>query len=269
MSGIYIFRDLLELLSGKILDSLPIPAAIDTLLGLPLPKLPQLKSYTNVLLERRRQIVPLVSVVNISNDLTSKLTAKAREGNTTVHGAICAAFAQASRQLPGEWKLKRLRMVSPINIRKAIGAGEDVAFYFGSKTILFDDLEDIPFWELARYARNEIKGNEQRESILTDYEPFQQWIYESAPEDISSTLQNKVIPRELMVSNLGRWPFEVQFGTLKLENLAGPLALSGYPGEYTIGAVTTNGSLCLSMATRSPVEDVLGIACEILHSACL
>jgi NRPS condensation-like uncharacterized protein len=269
MSGMFVLRDLLELLSGKLAAQLSLPPSIDELLGLPIPTLTHPEKDSSVQLQRKHQIMPMIRLLKLSPDLTSKLTAKSRAENTTVHGAICAAFALASRKLPGDWKNKPLRMVSPINIRKGIGAGEDVGFYFGAKTIVFDSTDKKSFWELACYARNEVKRNEEHDNILAEYAPVQQWVFSTALEDISDILQNKVVARELMVSNLGRWPFEVQFGSLKLETLAGPLALSGYPGEYTIGAVSTNGSLCLSLATRSPVEDVLLFAHEILNAACI
>jgi NRPS condensation-like uncharacterized protein len=269
MSGIYIYRDLLELLSGKILEQLSFPPSIDELLDRPVRALIEPEKNNSVLLQRKQQLVPSIRILKLSVDLTARLIEKAREENTTLHGALCVAFALASRKLPGDWKDKQLRVVSPVNIRKGVGAGEDVGFYFGAKTVLFDAIDTSSFWELARYVRNEIKGSDLSENILADLILVQLWLFgDSTAEDISSILQNKVVARELMISNLGRWPFETQFGSLKLETIAGPLALSGYPGEYTIGAVSTNGSLCLSLATRSPVEDVLIYAHEILNSLC-
>ena len=53
-----------------------------------------------------------------------------------------------------------------------------------------------------------------------------------------------------MVSNLGRWPFSTNYGDLKLQNIHGPLALSGYAGEFTVGVTTTDGKISLSLATR-------------------
>ena len=56
-----------------------------------------------------------------------------------------------------------------------------------------------------------------------------------------------------MFTNLGRLPFDGNFGSLKLETLWAPCALRGIEGKQTLGAVTVNGSLHLTHTSPAPI----------------
>ncbi|HTF65759.1 MAG TPA: hypothetical protein VK638_24025 [Edaphobacter sp.] len=58
---------------------------------------------------------------------------------------------------------------------------------------------------------------------------------------------------QVMLSNLGRLPFDSTFGPLKLETLWTPSALRGIEGEQTLGALTVNGSLHLTHTSSKPI----------------
>jgi len=85
--------------------------------------------------------------------------------------------------------------------------------------------------------------------------------------EISNLLQ-KGFATEIMVTNLGRLSYETDFGTLKLEGIWGPLALSGSKGDQTIGVTTTNGSMRLVHVSRIPLKSLLSVAENILIAAC-
>jgi hypothetical protein len=268
VSGNFIIRDLLSALTGKKLDPLPMPPSIDGLLKLPDPPEKQGRPESIPVLTRDHQMTPVVHVLKLPGDLTAKLLDRSRKEGTTVHGALCTAFMKAHKQLLKKGKITApFRVVSPYTLRQAIGAGEGVCLYFGAKTTLFEQDNDIPFWDLARYARNELTGADLLD-IQKGYETLQQQVFSTrlSTERLSDFLQINYT-RELMMSNLVRWPFGTDFGSLKLETVLGPINLSGNPGEYTIGAITTNGALSFASATLSPAVSLLPATVDILHSA--
>jgi hypothetical protein len=71
-----------------------------------------------------------------------------------------------------------------------------------------------------------------------------------------------------MFTNLGRLPFDGNFGSLKLETLWAPCALRGIEGEQTLGAVTVNGSLHLTHTSPAPIPGLLAGMEEELRKAC-
>ena len=57
-----------------------------------------------------------------------------------------------------------------------------------------------------------------------------------------------------MVTNLGKLKYETNFGTLKLKAVYGPIVRSGKGKEQTIGAISSNGSLCLTNTSDDPID---------------
>ncbi len=73
-----------------------------------------------------------------------------------------------------------------------------------------------------------------------------------------------------MVSNLVRWPFETDFLVVETGKRAGACKFySGNPGEYTVSAITSNGSLGLVSAARAPAASLLPATVDILQAALL
>jgi len=72
----------------------------------------------------------------------------------------------------------------------------------------------------------------------------------------------------IMVTNLVRVRYKTDFGPLKLEALYGPMVRSGKGMEQTIGALTSNGSLCLTNTSDTPIPGLLVEMEKILQDAC-
>ncbi|CAG4995522.1 hypothetical protein DYBT9275_01658 [Dyadobacter sp. CECT 9275] len=72
----------------------------------------------------------------------------------------------------------------------------------------------------------------------------------------------------IMVANLVRVRYSTDFGSLKLKALYGPMVRSGKGMEQTIGALTTNGSLCLTNTSDTPIPGLLAEIEHILAKAC-
>jgi hypothetical protein len=81
-------------------------------------------------------------------------------------------------------------------------------------------------------------------------------------------LKRNAFNAQVMLSNLGRLPFDSTFRRLKLETFWAPSALRGIEGEQTIGAVTVNNSLHLTHTSPAPIPRLLAGMEEVLRNAC-
>lgn len=72
----------------------------------------------------------------------------------------------------------------------------------------------------------------------------------------------------IMVTNLVKVRYKTDFGPLKLESVYGPMVRSGKGMEQTVGALTTNGSLCLTNTSDTPIPNLLAEMEKILEEVC-
>ncbi len=276
MSGLIVINDLLKSLSGQQLLPLEAPDSSDNLLGITNPYYERVdggSSLSDTLKEqlvfvRREEAMPSVERSQLSSEFTLRLSNRCKAEGTTVHGALCAAFVMAGREIERDWKNIPIRLVSPASIRKTLGTNDNVAQYIVAKTIIYPEQTESAFWDLARFSKREIEGISSLESIETNIEIASQWVFNSKDVMEISNLLQKGFATEMMVTNLGRLSYQTDFGTLKLEGIWGPLALSGSKGDQTIGVTTTNGSMRLMHVSRIPLKSLLNVAENILIAAC-
>jgi len=72
----------------------------------------------------------------------------------------------------------------------------------------------------------------------------------------------------IMVTNLVRVKYQTDFGTLKLKSIYGLMVRSGKGMEQTIGAISTNDQLCLTITSDDPIPGILKEMQNILYKAC-
>jgi len=104
---------------------------------------------------------PTVKGLRLSPGLTSSIRARARQEGSTVHGALCAALALASREVFAPWREIPLRIFSPINARPLLDAGESCGVFLGATTSVFDR-QATDFWDIARDAKIGVAANQTR-----------------------------------------------------------------------------------------------------------
>lgn len=272
----FVIRDILHALSGGIPEPLPMPASTDDLLGLTDPAVTNTgqnepgHDENKPIFHRKEESTPDIKLLKLSEDLTSSITERARKEGTTVHGALCAAFKRAYySQVSEDKKEMPVRIVIPISIRNILNSGQSSSLSISSKHTAFNQNNETPFWDIARYATNDFREATTLEGVTSDMTATYQRVFSDIDINLlNAALQNR-IPREMMISNLGLLNDETTFGSLKLEALWGPLALSGFAGEHTIGTSTINGSMCLSVASRTPFDNLLTAAKNELINACL
>ena len=106
------------------------------------------------------------------------------------------------------------------------------------------------------------------EYLQDDRSPIHTAVSSNLTIERAVQLKRNAFNAQVMFSNLGRIPFDSNFGLLKLETLWAPCALRGIEGEQTLGAVSVNGSLHLTHTSPAPIPGLLEGMEEELRKAC-
>ncbi|MCE7065110.1 condensation domain-containing protein [Dyadobacter sp. CY326] len=263
----FLVRDILLAVSGKELALMSPQVSNDETLDIPedfpaqtVDQLPELKMKTDI-------VKPLVSSIRFSENLTQHMLEKARQENTTVHGAICAAVLLASRKLRAEWNETRMELVSPICTRTALDLDDNFGLNITTQSVFFEQ-QHLSFWDLARVAKAGLDGTNSPEYVTGYLSFFRDIVF--GHNDMQQMLDalKQAFNHHVMVTNLVKVRYKTDFGTLKLESLYGPMVRSGKGMEQTIGALTTNGSLGLTNTSDNPIPGLLVEMEKILREAC-
>jgi hypothetical protein len=264
----YLTRDILLAVTGKELKLMEPQVSNDQTLDLP-EDLPAQTVGQVLELKMKTDVVhPLVSSQRFSEATTRNILDCARQEHTSVHGAICAAVLIASRKLRPEWDQTRMELVSPICTRGALDLDDNVGLNITTQSVFFDHQRYLSFWDLARLAKAGLGGTSSVD-YTTDYLSFFRDIV-FGHNDMQQMLDalKQAFNHHIMVTNLVRVRYKTDFGPLKLEALYGPMVRSGKGMEQTIGALTTNGSLCLTNTSDTPIPGLLLEMEQILEKAC-
>lgn len=277
MSLAYAVRDTLRAVSGDVLEQLPMAPSQDEMLlangatmspdveqeqGLPPPR-PQPAIY-----RQRDTARPHIRSLRLTPALTASLKERARQETTTVHGALCAALLIAGKELLPSWKDGPVRILSPINTRELLGAGESCGDFFSAAISAFEP-GPTRFWQLARQAKLDVASGRRMASIGRLALDVQQFVGTAPSVAEASAFKASALAAEGVVTNLGRLSFASRFGHLELKALWGPCILLGFEGDQTIGVATVDGALCLTHTSHSPSDGLLEIMRRVLAEACL
>jgi hypothetical protein len=278
MALVFLIRDLLQVLSGGQIEALSFSSAAEELLS----KLPKGEEIVQAeasqagappaepaLYRQRNSLGPRVNARKLDEDLSATLKERARREGTTVHGALCAALVLAGRKTSSTWRKQTVRVMTPINARAPLGAGEACGVYLaGGSIVPFQPGASRAFWELARFAKKEISPSQTFQALSTSSRRLQAIMTKDMGVETAAQIAAGAFARDLMVSNLGQMPYESQFGKLKLEAIWGPTALQGLDGEQNVGIATTNGAIRLLHASYSLIPYLLENTELILRAAC-
>jgi hypothetical protein len=274
VSVAYLIRDTLRALAGGTLERLPLSPTQDAILGLnhvPAPRgageHEQDTPAGPSTYRPRDNARPSVQGLRLAPSLTARLRDRARQEGTTVHGALCAAFAIAGRQVSADWRDIPVRLVSPINIRPTLGVGEDCGVFISAAASVFE-VGATGFWDLARYAKASVATGQTRESVEAVISALQQAVSSGPGIAAASEFAAIAFAREGMLTNLGPLPLPSRFGALRLKALWGPAVLQGLEGEQTIGVATVDGSLFLAHTSHTPPDGLLEAMEGVLVEGC-
>jgi hypothetical protein len=272
LSLAYAIRDTLDALAGRSLRPLPwLPSQDDMMKVSDSPVDGQQQDQAGTAMpgvyRPDDNARPTVKGLQLSAGLTSRVRKRARVEGTTVHGALCAALVLASREVSPAWPQISLRILSPINARPLLGAGESCGVFLGATTSVFDR-QATDFWDIARDARIGVADNQTSENIAVQLSIFRQVVGNGAEVATVAEFAAKVFANEVLLTNLGSLSFDRQFGPVTLKAMFGPAVLTGFEGQQTIGVATVNGALCLLHTSHTPPEGLLEKTQSVLTQAC-
>jgi hypothetical protein len=215
-----------------------------------------------------RPSLPYVEGMKLAPEQTTALQRRAREEGATIHAAVSAALAIAGRAIDESWRNNPLRILSPAEIRDILGLKDECMVSFTNDEISIAPGGSMTFWELARFARHGLSSVKSSESISRMIDLQSTAVSSNLTVEQAFQLKRNGFDAQVMISNLGRLPFDSTFGPLKLESLWAPSALRGIEGEQTLGAVTVNGSLHLTHTSPAPIPGLLAGMEQVLRKAC-
>ncbi|MET7257175.1 condensation domain-containing protein [Dyadobacter fermentans] len=264
----YLTRDILLAVTGNELELLQPQVSNDQTLGLSEDMPAQTAGRVLELKIKTDVVSPLVSSHRFSESTTRKVLERARQENTSVHGAICAAVLIASRKMRPEWDQTRMELVSPICTRGALNLDDNFGLNITTQSVFFENQPYLSFWDLARLAKVGLTGTSSVEYTTGYLSFFRDIVF--GHNDMQQMLDalKQAFNHHIMVTNLVRVKYKTDFGPLKLEAVYGPMVRSGKGIEQTIGALTTNGSLCLTNTSDTPIPGLLAEIEQILEKAC-
>ncbi|MGA7323707.1 MAG: condensation domain-containing protein [Rhodomicrobium sp.] len=265
MSLAYAIRDILSVLSGDTLAALPsTPSADDLLLAASSSTARAItnekpQSQASGVPERWRTLdgaKPSVHSLQLPRALTARLRDRARVESTTVHCALAAALVIAGRKLAPNWRDIPVRVMSPVNVRRMLGAGEHCGDYVSSASSVFTT-EGDDFWCVARKVKADIELARTPEGVESVFSAIQAFLGDAPDVKAAADFAAVAFANEALLTNLGSLPFGDTYGHLKLNSLWGPCVLLDFENVQTIGVATVNGSICLAHTSYAPIVGLL------------
>jgi hypothetical protein len=211
--------------------------------------------------------MPHVEGIKLSAGETTALQRRARGEGVTIHAAISAALTIAGRAIDESWRNNPLCIMSPAEIRDILGLKDQCMVSFGGGEISIASGGAMTFWDLARFAKEGLSAVKSTVSISKMIDLQSAAVSSNLTVEQAFQLKRNAFNAQVMLTNLGRVPFDRTFGSLKLETLWAPCALRGIEGEQTLGAVTVNGSLHLTHTSAAPIPGLLAGMEEELRAA--
>jgi phthiocerol/phthiodiolone dimycocerosyl transferase-like enzyme len=267
-SSTYLIRDILNAVSGEVLEPMLPQRPNDEVLGFPEDIAIAGNSRVTSLPNHFKPVSPKVSTHKFDWETTQVIIEKARHEGTTVHGVLCAAVLLASRNMRPEWAEKKIEMISPICTRRALKLDDNYGLNITTHPVYFEEEQHLSFWDLARLAKEGLEGTHTVEHVKNYIGFFRDLTFNSADIQQMIEVLKQAFNHEIMVTNLGRAKFRTNFGNLKLKSLYGPMVRSGKGMEQTVGAITTNGALCLTNTSDTPIEGLLPAIEQLITEAC-
>jgi len=267
-SLMYLFRDLLEAVTGQIPLVLAPQKSNDETLGLPEDTAVEDNETSIYIFKKPDAVSPKVESIKFSSEHTSQLIERSRLEQTTVHGAICAAVVIAGRKLRQEWDEKKIELISPICTRKALQLDDNCGLNITTHPVYFEPEEKQSFWDIARLAKSGLNGTETKEHVENYLGFFRTLTFNSADIQKMVDILKEAFNHQIMVTNLVKVKYKIDFGKLKLKSVYGPMVRSGKGLEQTIGAISTNGNLCLTNTSDTPIAGLLEEMQMLMAEAC-
>lgn len=247
LSGAYVIRDLMEVLDRRKLTSLPLLPSLESLVGMEAGNDGQAAQTGDQARRWSRESDPAIaSTLRFSPAATDRILRACRAHETTLHGALCAAFVQSV----AEPEDGIFTITSPINLRPMLSIEEGACGMLASTATMLLHLGDRNFWDLARGANIDLAAARTlggaRAALCAPGSRLP-----SQPGDAS------VARRSAVISNLGALPISDRIGSVQLNAFWGPFALGRSAEEPVLGAASIGGELRISQTTPRHIPSFL------------
>lgn len=271
MSVALVIRDILTLVSGKLVEHLETSSSLDELVGLPLEKIDFSTAVgyePNYKKSQPRSSVK-IECLKLQYDLTQKLIERSKTEGTTIHGALSAAIVIALKRLDPSAQEKPVSILHPLSARTTLNIGEDYGLLINITTLSYNPPPQETFWNFAKDVRKGIASLQTPEWIRQDIEGTSELFKNGMDVKDVERLLHRGTEHEVMLTNLGRLCVETDYYPLKLKLLWGPMVLTPHQDAQTIGVATLSGELTLTLTGQKSSKSLLESVEDILYEACL
>ncbi len=289
LSGVYLMRDILQGVGEPDSDRqlLPDLPPIDRLI----PQITEDSLEQNPNSQTKTELGENLSpIANTNDDLsdspprllywtispqeTTQLVNKCREEQTTVYGALCAAFLlgiAAERNVSQETALK---CHSPMNLRQYLNPpiGENFGEYIARPTISYRLSKNSRFWDLARSVKQELDRVVTEGKLFEDVLAAKTLLSKSFDRGERSIDFRDKLETDIAITNLGRLNIPDRFGSLELQELY--LTVTGTKKlPIGIGVATVKNKMCFTfryleyLLSDGNAENLKTVAMQILLGA--
>jgi hypothetical protein len=277
MSAVDILHDLFAALNGHWLPALPVPPSQEELIH----RLRDAQPAADVLAPSTPRAepewmstpgafrpfdgaVPSLSAVSFGEELTRRLSARARAEQTTAHSALVAAMTQVIME---SGPRNFVRMLSPINVRAEIGVGGDVGDYVTAARTAFTRQGLTDLWDMARAVTGQLAGPRSVPGVLAGSTLLEQLMTVDVTGAEAEALWMAGLSVEAFASNLGVLDLGVP-QAVRPTAIWGPAVLMQVAGELSTGICTFSGQLRMVCASHHPLPGYLGRVRDVLDAAC-
>jgi hypothetical protein len=245
LAAAYLIRDLLEDIAGTPMpDPLPPRPSMEQLLGLSY-QCGRSSSGTPPRLPRNTPRASAFEAWEIGPDSSDELVDRCRAEQTTVQGALTAAFTLAlsasGRTAPGGI----VRCLSPISVRRLCPPVDaDFGLYVASAKTCHRPAASSDLWELARTTRGQIAAGSEREQLAARAAGQQALLATRPTPGRAFAAYRSAVDYQVIISNIGRALARTRYGALRLEAL---WVVPNVEEEPVVGVATVARRMCISL----------------------
>jgi hypothetical protein len=267
LSGVYLMRDILQGLGGgKLFARSDLSTALSLESALPgiVPSPEAISAErnsegtansTDYLPPQSRLPQSHIHTIVLPPELTQQLIQRSRAEQTTVHGAISAAFLLALTQQDVK-PSDVMRCLHPVNVRSQLSLPmPDGVGLYNSFCVTNHSLQaDSAFWDVARSVKAQLLQTDIAQQLVEERQLQQSAMANLTDAAAFVEAARSQILCQLTVTNLGRIDMAQQYGNIRIEALHAPAVTSGLVGRV-VGVATLGDRLALTLSS-TPLMDV-------------
>ena len=193
-----------------------------------------------------RALPPLrVIPIEFSREDTAALVDRCHREATTVHSALCAAFALPFAERQPAQPLRCIE--TPYNLRNHLTQSVENVYgaFFSLVYSRVDCTSSRDKWEIARQFGQNLLS-------VTDEQLFSTPLVMMQVAEDPPSMQAIGFDYDMSISNLGRVTIPAHYGNISLESIYAPTMNVSHPGHRILGVTTFEGCMRCTFTSRDP-----------------